>query len=232
MGLAERWTAEPEPVDEAILVLDGRAEPTSVRAVVGRAVEVLAALVMLLIASPLLVVGMVIVGVSDGFPIFFGHQRVGKGGAHFRCWKLRTMRTDAEERLWADPDLHRRYIENGFKLPNSQDPRIIPGGAWLRRMYLDELPQLWNVIVGDMSLVGPRPIVEKEIEMFGPTASRLFARRPGVFGEWTSLGPNRPPYPQRVQVEMEYMDDPSLLRTLRILARSVATVIRGQGEEG
>ena len=202
------------------------------RGSVARIADFSAAWLLLLLASPLIAVGATLVLVTSGRPALFAHVRVGRRGRPFRCWKLRTMRSDAEELLVADPELRCRYVENGFKLPSAQDPRVLPGGAWLRRLYVDELPQLWNVIRGDMSLVGPRPVVERELDLFGDDVTALLERRPGVFGEWTSRGRRRPPYPERVRVEMEYVNDPTLRRSLRILVRSVGAVLRGQGAEG
>jgi exopolysaccharide production protein ExoY len=156
---------------------------------------------------------------------------VGRGGRLFRCWKLRTMHADAEARLRADAELRRRYVANGFKLPLAEDPRVLPGGRLLRSAYLDELPQLWNVLRGDMALIGPRPLVPEEIDLFGSDVPELLAHRPGLFGEWTSRGRRRPPYPERVRIEMLWVRDPSMARGARILARSVLAVLSGQGEE-
>jgi exopolysaccharide production protein ExoY len=218
----ERWTALPDPPPAV-----GRA-----RAALARAFDVAGSLLLLALAFPVLLVGVLVVLWNGGRPVFFGHVRVGRRGRLFRCWKLRTMRTDAEARLTADPELHRRYIANGFKLPSADDPRLIRGGRWLRSRYVDELPQLWNVLRGDMSLVGWRPVVPSQMELFGDHAAVLMQRRPGLFGEWTSRGRSRPPYPARVTLEVQQVNDPTVRRTVRILARSVAAVLRGQGEEG
>jgi len=235
--LARDWRTEPE--DEQPARERPRALPMvaarplgPLRSVVARTFDLAGAIAVLALAWPLLLGGILVVLTGGGRPVFFGHVRVGRGRRLFRCWKLRTMRSDAEQRLLADGELHQRYVGNGFKLPTAQDPRVLPGGRWLRRLYLDELPQLWNVLRGDMSLVGPRPVVPGELELFGEHADGLLSRRPGLFGEWTSRGRRRPPYPERVRVEMELIDDPAVARTGRILARSLMTVLRGQGDEG
>jgi lipopolysaccharide/colanic/teichoic acid biosynthesis glycosyltransferase len=142
------------------------------------------------------------------------------------------MHRDAEARLHTDPALHRRYLENGFKLPHSEDPRLIRGGRWLRSRYVDELPQLLNVLRGDMALIGWRPVVPSQMDLFGAHAATLMLRRPGLIGEWTSRGRARPPYPERVAVEVQLVLDPTIRRTARILVRSVGAVLAGQGEEG
>lgn len=195
-----------------------------------RMLDLVGALVLLLLASPLLVLGIMIVWITEGRPIFFGHVRVGRGGRTFRCWKLRTMTVDAEEALDRDPELARRHRENGFKLPNGEDPRITPGGRWLRRTYIDEIPQLFNVLVGCMTLVGPRPVVPQELDLFGPGRTLLLQEKPGVFGAWNSLGRKRPPYPERAEIELEYLRTRTGWRDLLILLRSVRAVLQGQGE--
>ena len=237
MDLAREWRGDREPHTPVLGVI----EPTELRrrswygAIRGSAVRVadlVGACLLLALASPLLAAGAALVFVTSGRPVLFAHVRVGRWGRPFRCWKLRTMRSDAEKLLVVDAELRRRYVVNGFKLPSDQDPWVLRGGAWLRRLYVDELPQLWNVIRGDMSLVGPRPVVARELALFGDDITALLERRPGVFGEWTSRGRRRPPYPERVHVEMEYVNDPSLRRSVRILVRSVGAVVRGQGAEG
>ena len=232
MEVARDWRrGDPDPSVEERPAADAPSLPARVRAAGARGADLAGALLLLLAAWPLVVGGMAVVFAAGGRPLFFGHVRVRRGGKLFRCWKLRTMRSDAEERLSVDPDLRQRYVRNGFKLRSAEDPRLIPSGRWLRRFYVDEVPQLWNVLRGDMSLVGPRPVVPSELELFGVHAARMLRHRPGLFGEWTSRGRRRPPYPERVRVEMEYVNDPSLNRSLRILARSFATVLRGQDED-
>lgn len=198
-----------------------------------RAVDVVAGTALLVVASPLLLLGALAVLVGSGRPVFFGHRRVGRHGRPFRCWKLRTMEVGAETRLERSPELQERHRENGYKLPTAQDPRVTGVGRWLRRTYLDELPQLFNLLNGTMTLVGPRPVVEEELEeWFGDGREELLARRPGIFGAWVSRGGRRPPYPERARVELEYLRTRSLARDLEILARSTAAVLRGEGEEG
>jgi lipopolysaccharide/colanic/teichoic acid biosynthesis glycosyltransferase len=174
---------------------------------------------------------MLVVWIGGGRPIFFGHHRLGRRGRPFRCWKLRTMIPEAEAELDRRPDLRARHRENGFKLPNGHDPRLIPGGRLLRRTYLDEIPQLFNVLGGSMSLVGPRPIVPAELELFGPDHARLLEMKPGVFGAWNSLGRGRPPYPARAELELDYVRTRRWTDDVRILGRSVVAVLQGQGDE-
>jgi exopolysaccharide production protein ExoY len=192
--------------------------------------DVAGAGLLLLVFSPVLLLACAALLLTQGRPVFFGHTRLGRSGAPFRCWKLRTMRVDAEERLEREPELWQRYVENGFKLPNGSDPRITVVGRLLRRTYIDEIPQLFNVIVGRMSLVGPRPIVPSELEHYGPAAGELLRERPGIVGAWTSHGRARPAYPERAAVELQYVRTRSPATDLRILARSIPVVLRGQDD--
>lgn len=193
-----------------------------------RAVDIVGASVLLLVAFPLLILGALLVLVGSGRPVFFGHVRIGRDGRRFRCWKLRTMVLDAESRLGRDRALRRRHEANGFKLPARDDPRITREGRWLRRSYVDELPQLLNVLGGSMSLFGPRPVVAAELHHYGEHAAEFLSARPGLFGEWTSRGRRRPPYPERARLELEYVRNRSVERNLRILLRSIPVVLRGQ----
>lgn len=183
---------------------------------------------LLLVATlPLLGLAALAVLLSDGRPVLFGHRRLGRGGRAFRCWKLRTMEVGAEEVLERDPALRELHRGNGFKLPGAVDPRVTPVGRFLRRTYLDELPQLLNVVAGDMSLVGPRPIVSEELAEFEPHGAELLSVRPGLFGAWTSLGRARPPYPERARLELAYVRERTVRRDLAILGRSVRAVLEG-----
>jgi lipopolysaccharide/colanic/teichoic acid biosynthesis glycosyltransferase len=141
------------------------------------------------------------------------------------------MVADAEERLREHPELMERYRANGFKLKCADDPRVTRLGWVLRYTHLDELPQIYNVLVGDMSLVGPRPIVEEELEWYGASSGDLLSVRPGIFGPWTAQGKDRVEYPARVEVELGYVRGHSLAGDLRILARHVPVLLTGQVEE-
>jgi exopolysaccharide production protein ExoY len=196
-----------------------------------RVSDVVLALVLLLLTAPILLLAALTVLVTSGRPVFFGHLRVGRHGIPFRCWKLRTMSVGAELVLVTNPRLHARYMANGFKLPLSSDPRVTPVGAMLRRSYVDELPQLFNVLNGTMSMVGPRPIVAQEVAEYGAAAGELLGARPGIFGAWAAEGRSRPAYPQRTELELEYVRRRSLVLDLMILARSVPVVLLGQGPD-
>ncbi|MGH7467532.1 MAG: sugar transferase [Longimicrobiales bacterium] len=195
-----------------------------------RVFDMVGALLLLVLALPPLLLGMFATALT-GRPIFFGHRRLGLGGRSFLCWKLRTMSVDAEERLDREPELFDRYVRNGYKLPAATDPRITFLGRVLRHTYIDEIPQLFNVLRGEMSLIGPRPIVEAELRNYGPRGDDLLRAKPGLIGAWTSLGRRRPPYPIRARLELEYVRNRSLLGDLRILLRSVPVVLRGQSDE-
>lgn len=221
MGVADREGGAFLPPDSA---------PTRTGIDVRRVTDVLAGAILGLLTLPLLLVAAAAVLVTSGRPVFYGHDRVGRDGRRFRCWKLRTMHPGAQERLDRDPELRRRYVDNGYKLPLDGDPRVTPLGRWLRRTYLDELPQLVNVLNGSMSLIGPRPVVEEELEEFAPHIPELLSIRPGLFGAWTSLGRGRPGYPERARIEIEYVRTRTLRGDLRILARSLPVVLTGTGE--
>lgn len=196
-----------------------------------RMLDVVLAAVLLVLALPLLLITASAVLITSGWPVLFGHRRIGRGGVPFRCWKLRTMQVDAEHVLSTRPHLREQYVANGYKLPHAVDPRLTRVGRFLRRTYLDELPQLVNVLNGTMSLVGPRPIVEDELRNYGERGSELLCVRPGIIGEWTSRGRARPPYPERADLELAYIREHSLRNDARILIRAVPVILLGQTED-
>lgn len=196
-----------------------------------RLFDIMAAVVLILLLAPVLLAGALVVLIGSGRPIFFEHERVGRDGRRFGCLKLRTMRVDAERHLEREPDLQHRYLNGGYKLPNGADPRITRPGHWLRRTYIDEIPQLFNVLGGTMSLIGPRPVVPCELREYGDEADELLGVRPGIIGEWTSRGRQRPEYPERARLELDYVRNRSPVRDLAILVRTVPVVLRGQSNE-
>ncbi|CAD9223197.1 Exopolysaccharide biosynthesis polyprenyl glycosylphosphotransferase [Burkholderia cenocepacia] len=184
---------------------------------------------LLFILAPLFVVLIIIVK-RDGGPAIFGHVRVGRDGTRFRCLKFRTMVVDAEEvlreTLARDPEARAEWMRD-FKLKN--DVRITPVGHFLRRTSLDELPQLWNVLRGEMSLVGPRPIVDQELARYGSDAHYYLMSTPGITGLWQVSGRSNVDYAQRVSLDVSYVKQWSPLLDFGILLRTVKVVMRREG---
>ncbi len=163
----------------------------------------------------------------EGRPVLFRQTRLGVGGRPFTIYKFRSMRPDAEALLRDDEVLHRKYLDNDYKLPAAEDPRISRLGRVIRRTSLDELPQLFNVLKGDMSLVGPRPIVPDEIREYGEEAHTFLAVRPGITGWWQVNGRSEVCYPERAELDMAYVDGWSVLLDLKILAMTLPRILRG-----
>ena len=196
-----------------------------------RTFDVVVAGLMLVLTLPVLLVSAVAVRLTSEGPAFFAHTRCGRDGVQFHCLKLRTMVVNAQDWLARDPELRANYKENGFKLQLDEDPRVTRVGRFLREKHLDELPQLINVIRGDMSLVGPRPIIEEELEWYGDQKEELLSIRPGIFGPWTALGQARPDYPDRTLVELNYLRrGTSGFKDLRILSKHIPVLVIGQPE--
>ena len=181
--------------------------------------------------SPILLALALLVRLTSGSPVIFGHRRCGRGGRSFDCLKFRTMVHDAHRHLDENEELRAHYVENGYKLPRSRDHRVTPVGHLLRYTHLDELPQLFNVVRGDMSLVGPRPIISEELAEYGERAEELLSVQPGIFGTWTAMGKERPSYPERVEVELSYIRDRRALKDIRVLAANLPVLIWGQTDE-
>ncbi len=184
---------------------------------------------LLALAGPLFLAIMAASGL-DGGPIFFAHRRVGAGGRSFYCLKFRTMVVDAERVLEAalaqDPVMAAEWISSR-KL--TRDPRITPIGRFLRKTSLDELPQLINVLRRDMSLVGPRPIVENEIHFYGESIARYYAIRPGLTGLWQISGRSNVSYGRRVELDTWYVNNRTIWRDLTVLLKTVPVVLCRQG---
>ncbi len=162
-------------------------------------------------------------------PVFFRQYRLGRGGRVFRIFKFRTMITDAEKVLKSDNLLYEEYIRNNFKLPPERDPRITRIGAFLRKTSLDELPQLFNAFLGDMSLVGPRPIVVDEVVKYDKYTKKFLSVKPGITGWWQVAGRSNIDYPDRIFLEMYYIERASFFFDLKILFETIPTVLFGKG---
>jgi exopolysaccharide production protein ExoY len=195
-----------------------------------RAFDVILAVPLLIIFSPLFVVSSMLVAM-DGGPVIYGHKRVGHAGRTFPCYKFRTMIMDAPDILDEYLALHPTAAVEWQQCQKlDTDPRITGIGQLLRRTSLDEVPQLLNVIRGEMSLVGPRPVTETELSRYGEHASSYMAARPGMTGLWQVSGRNRLSYAERVALDMEYLRTQSLWRDFVILFKTVKVLIIGDGK--
>lgn len=194
-----------------------------------RALDVLAVLVSAPIVLPLLLAFGVLIA-RDGGPVFYSQNRIGRGGKTFRIWKLRSMVVDAdaalEDHLAADPAARAEWDEHQ-KLRN--DPRITSAGRLIRKTSLDELPQLWNVLTGDMSLVGPRPVIHAELVHYEANLRWYLSARPGLTGSWQVSGRNDVGYSERVALDVEYVRNLSLRRDALILLRTPIAMLTGRG---
>jgi lipopolysaccharide/colanic/teichoic acid biosynthesis glycosyltransferase len=160
----------------------------------------------------------------------FVQKRLGRKGEAFNLYKFRSMHCDAEAELMRSPEIYKRYIANNYKLRPDEDPRLTPIGRFVRAMSIDELPQLINVLRGEMSVVGPRPIVPAEIANYGEFASLFLSAKPGLTGHWQVSGRSEIlEYRERVELDMEYIRDQSIKTDFEILLRTVPVVLRRKG---
>ena len=194
-----------------------------------RCLDILGAVAIALIFSPVVVLVAGVMAFQKG-PLLYGHERIGYRGKRFRCYKFRSMVPNAhevlEEYLISNPKAKVEW-ERDFKLKN--DPRITRIGKIIRKTSLDELPQLWNIVKGDMSLVGPRPIVREELDRYGRGVRFYLANRPGLTGLWQVSGRNDIDYKRRVAMDRTYAHKASFAFDLKIVALTAYITITGKG---
>ena len=194
-----------------------------------RGFDVVFALLLLPAVAPVIAVLWCVVRL-DGGAGFFGHTRVGRNAKPFKCWKIRSMVVDAEARLQAHLDAHPEAAAEwarDHKL--THDPRINRLGRILRKTSLDELPQIWNVLKGEMSFVGPRPVVAIELVKYGQSASAYLVQRPGITGLWQVSGRNDISYEERVAMDVAYLSERSFPTDLKIIALTASAMVLRTG---
>jgi Undecaprenyl-phosphate galactose phosphotransferase WbaP len=196
-----------------------------------RSLDVLGALILGLLLAPVFTVFALLIWKEDRGPVFFRQNRVGRWGRDFACWKFRTMVVDAEEQMarWEteNPVLLARYCESNFKL--QADPRVTRIGAWMRRKSLDELPQLINVLLGEMSLVGPRPLLRRELPDYGAVISLYERVRPGITGLWQISGRSHTTFAERISYDEWYIKNWTVWYDLVILLQTIWVLLQGHG---
>ncbi len=192
-----------------------------------RAFDAAATFILLLLLSPLFLLIALLIKLEDGGPVFFVQTRVGKWGRHFKMFKFRSMYLDAERRL-QELLAHNQHREGvTFKMKN--DPRVTRVGKWLRRLSFDELPQLINVLKGDMSLVGPRPPVPREVALYSAAERRRLMTAPGITCLWQIGGRAEIDFSGQVQLDVQYIESQTFWGDVKILMRTIPAVLSGRG---
>lgn len=196
--------------------------------VVKRCFDFIASFCGMVVLSPVFAVIAVVVYLSDPGPVFYGHERLGKNGKKIRIWKFRSMYTNADEIFANFTEEQKEEFYRDFKLEN--DPRITHIGNFLRKSSLDELPQLWNIFRGELSFVGPRPIVKEELKKYGSEAEYFLSVKPGLTGYWQANGRNLINYENgRKEMELYYVENQCAVLDAKILIQTVGAVVRGKG---
>ena len=192
-----------------------------------RAIDVIISLIGLILLSPIFLLLAIIIKIDSKGPVFFSHTRYGKNGKKFKMYKFRTMYENAQDMIKDfTPEQMKEWKEN-FKLKD--DPRITKVGKFLRKTSLDELPQIVNIIKGDLSIIGPRPVIEEELEKYGDNKDKFLSVTPGLTGYWQANGRSSTTYEQRMEMELYYIDHISPKLDFKIFFKTIESVIKKEG---
>ncbi len=211
--------------EDAQSVSQSDTEPAGWYTPVKRAIDVVGSATVLLLTFPILLVCAIAVVIDDGFPVFFGHKRQTKGGGTFRCWKFRTMRRNAEALV---AELRKQNLCDGPQVNIKDDPRVTRVGKWLRKLQLDEFPQFWNVLIGDMSIVGPRPSPENENQFCPAWREIRLSVRPGITGNWQvkRTRAEGKDFQEWIQYDIEYVERMGPLFDAWLCVMTVVNILR------
>ena len=195
-----------------------------------RITDVILSLIALVILSPVFLVIYLMDQFGDNKgPLFFKQTRIGLNHRPFKIYKFRSMVVGADEILHQNPELYQKYVANNYKLEPEEDPRITKLGRILRKTSLDEIPQFINIIRGDMSLVGPRPIVKDELSWYEDRVDKFLSVKPGAMGLWQASGRSNIGYPERCDVELSYVDHASYWYDWQILCKNIISIFKSTG---
>lgn len=192
-----------------------------------RIIDIVCSLLGIILLSPFFIIISIIIKTTSKGPVFFVHKRVGKNGKEIGIYKFRSMVVNAEQLLDTLTEEQKEEFRRNFKLEN--DPRITKVGNILRKTSLDELPQLFNILKGDISIIGPRPVVEAEIKFYGNYKDLLLSVKPGLTGFWAANGRSDTSYKRRRAMEIYYVKNRSLLFDFKIFFKTFVSVFKGEG---
>ena len=195
--------------------------------IVKRTIDILGALIGLVLLSPIFLIVAIAIKLDSKGPIIFGHTRKGLHGKDIKVYKFRTMYENSQEIFNNFTKEQKEEFYKNFKLEN--DPRVTKIGDFLRRTSIDELPQLINILNGSMSIVGPIPIVQKEIDLYGDYANKLFSVVPGLTGYWQANGRSDTTYEERIKMDMYYIDNRGFWLDFKIIIKTFGSVLKGEG---
>lgn len=196
--------------------------------IVKGAFDKITSLLAIILLSPVLVLISIAIKINDpSGPIIYSQERIGKDKIPFKIFKFRSMSANAEQILKSDERLYAKYITNNFKLFPEDDPRITKVGKFLRKTSLDELPQFFNIMIGNMSLVGPRPVIYNELKEYDE--DKLLSVKPGAMGLWQAKGRSNIGYPQRARIEEYYVDHAGIVFDLKIFFRNILNIFSRKG---
>lgn len=194
---------------------------------VKRGIDIIIGTIGFIICLPIFIIIAIIIKIDSKGPVFFKHTRVGKNGKVLKIYKFRTMVDNAEDLIKSFTPEQKKEFEENFKL--EEDPRVTKVGKILRKTSLDELPQIINILKGEMCLIGPRPIVESELEKYGKNKNKFLSVAPGLTGYWAANGRSDLSYEERMALELYYVDHRSLWLDLKIFVKTIGSVLTGRG---
>lgn len=195
-----------------------------------RLIDIIVSVIALVFVLPITLIVFIIdcFGENRG-PVFYKQKRIGKNHKPFYMYKYRSMIVGAEDYLEKDSKLHELYVKNNYKLPPELDPRVTKFGVFLRKTSIDEIPQFFNILKGDMTLIGPRPIVEEELSEYGDRVDKFLSVTPGAMGYWQASGRSNVGYPERCDLELYYVDHASFLFDVKLIFKSISSIFKGSG---
>lgn len=192
-----------------------------------RGMDIILSSIALVLLSPVFLIISIAIKLESKGPVFFGHTRIGKNGKYIKIYKFRSMVQNAEDLIKQfTPEQMKEYKEN-YKLTN--DPRITKVGKFIRKTSLDELPQLINIIKGDLSIIGPRPVIDEELKKYGHNIDKFLSVTPGLTGYWAANGRSNTTYEQRMEMELYYIDNISFKMDMKVFFKTIESVIKKEG---